>query len=169
MRRTYAAPLLALMAILGLVLLIACSNLANLLIARASARQKEIAVRLALGAARSRLIRQLLVESLMLSTVGGALGVGLAVLIDRALIAFLPSGHTPLSLSATPDWTVLAFTFGIAMLAGTFSSASRPRCNRRVRNSPLRSKIKPRSGVVRGASVAPSQGSCGSALVSFCR
>ena len=118
LRRTYSTPLLALMAIVGLVLLIACSNLANLLIARASARQKEIAVRLALGAGRRRLIRQLLVESLMLSTVGGALGVGLAALIDRGLIAFLPSGHTPLSLSATPDWTVLAFTFGISMLAG---------------------------------------------------
>jgi predicted permease len=118
LRRTYSKPLLALMAIVGLVLLIACSNLANLLIARASARQKEIAVRLALGAGRGRLIGQLLVESLMLSTVGGALGVGLAVMIDRALIAFLPSGHTPLSLSSTPDWTVLGFTFGISMLAG---------------------------------------------------
>jgi predicted permease len=118
LRQTYSKPLLALMAIVGLVLLIACSNLANLLIARASARQKEIAVRLALGAGRGRLIRQLLVESLMLSAVGGALGVGLAVMIDRALIAFLPSGHTPLSLSATPDFAVLGFTFGVSMLAG---------------------------------------------------
>jgi predicted permease len=118
LRRTYSKQLLALMAIVGLVLLIACSNLANLLIARASARQKEIAVRLALGAGRGRLIRQLLVESLLLSAVGGALGVGLAVLIDRGLIAFLPSGQTPLSLSATPDWTVLGFTFGVSMLAG---------------------------------------------------
>src|SRR5580704_16194075 len=118
LRRTYSAPLLALMAIVGLVLLIACSNLANLLIARASARQKEIAVRLALGAGRGRLIRQLLVESLLLSTVGGALGVGLAALIDRGLLAFLPTGETPISLSSTPDFAVLGFTFGVSMLAG---------------------------------------------------
>ena len=118
LRREYAKPLFALMGIVGLVLLIACSNLANLLIARASARQKEIAVRLALGAGRAGLIRQLLVESVLLAAAGGALGVGLAVTIDQALIDFLPSGHTPLSLSATPDWTVLGFTFAISLLAG---------------------------------------------------
>lgn len=118
LREAYSRPLLALMAIVALVLLIACSNLANLLIARASARQKEIAVRLALGASRMRLIRQLLVESLVLSLAGGALGVALAVVIDHALIGFLPTGTTPLSLSSTPDRTVLAFTAFIAMLAG---------------------------------------------------
>jgi predicted permease len=118
LRDTYAKPLLALMAIVALVLLIACSNLANLLIARASARQKEIAVRLALGASRGRLVRQLLVESLVLSAAGGALGVGLAVLIDRALIGFLPSGGTPLSLSSTPDFAVLGFSSLVSVLAG---------------------------------------------------
>jgi len=118
LRRAYSKPLFALMGIVGLVLLIACSNLANLLIARASSRQKEIAVRLALGAPRARLVRQLLVETLLLTAMGGMLGIGLAILIDRALIAFLPSGHTPLSLSSTPDWTVLGFTFVISMLAG---------------------------------------------------
>ena len=119
LRRTYSKPLFALMGIVALVLLIACSNLANLLIARASARQKEIAVRLALGASRRSLIGQLLLESMVISFAGGALGVGLAMLIDRALINFLPSGHTPLSLSSTPDWTVLGFTFLISLLAGT--------------------------------------------------
>ena len=118
LRKAYSKPLFALMGIVGLVLLIACSNLANLLIARASARQKEIAVRLALGATRASLIRQLLLESLVLAAVGGSLGVALAVSIDRALIGFLPSGHTPLSLSSTPDWTVLGFTFGISLVAG---------------------------------------------------
>jgi predicted permease len=119
LRKTYSKPLFALMGIVGLVLLIACSNLANLLIARASARQKEIAVRLAMGAGRGSLIRQLLSESLVLAIVGGCLGIGLAVMIDRALVGFLPSGHTPLSLSTTPDWTVLGFTFVISMAAGT--------------------------------------------------
>jgi len=118
LRRTYSKPLFALMCIVGLVLLIACSNLANLLIARASSRQKEIAVRLALGARRGRLIRQLLIETLVLSAAGGSLGIGLAVLIDQALIDFLPSGHTPLSLTSTPDWTVLGFTFAISLVAG---------------------------------------------------
>jgi predicted permease len=118
LRRVYSKPLFALMGIVGLVLLIACSNLANLLIARASARQKEIAVRLALGAGRGSLIRQLLIESLMLAALGGGLGVGLAVIMDRALLGFLPEGHTPLSLSPTPDWTVLAFTFAISLAAG---------------------------------------------------
>ena len=118
LRRTYSKPLFALMAIVGLVLLIACSNLANLLIARASARQKEISVRLALGAGRGRLMRQLLVESLVLAAVGGLVGVGLAIGIDQALIDFLPAGHTPLSLSSTPDWTVLGFTFAISLVAG---------------------------------------------------
>src|SRR5215469_4724773 len=118
LRRTYSKPLFALMAIVGLVLLIACSNLANLLIARASARQKEIAVRLALGAGRGRLMRQLLAESLLLAMAGGVLGVALAMAIDQALIDFLPSGRTPLSLTSTPDWQVLAFTFAISIIAG---------------------------------------------------
>ena len=118
LRKTYSKPLFALMGIVSLVLLIACSNLANLLIARASARQKEIAVRLALGSGRGRLVRQLLVESILLAALGGSLGVGLAVMVDKALIGFLPSGHTPLSLSSTPDWTVLAFTLAISLVAG---------------------------------------------------
>src|SRR5579872_4420500 len=110
LRRIYSKPLFALMGIVGLVLLIACSNLANLLIARASARQKEIAVRLAIGARRSQLIRQLLIESVILSALGGAAGLVLAVVMDKALIALLPTRTTPLTLSGAPDWRVLAFT-----------------------------------------------------------
>ncbi len=118
LRRVYSRPLFALMGIVGLVLLIACSNLANLLIARASARQREIAVRLALGARRGHLIRQLLVESLVLTTAGGLLALGLAIVIDRALLSFLPGGHVPVSLTSTPDWTVLLFTLAVSLLAG---------------------------------------------------
>jgi predicted permease len=118
LRDQFSKPLLALMAIVALVLLIACSNLANLLIARASSRQKEIAVRLALGAGRWRLIRQLLTESLLLSCVGGAAGLALAVLMDRALISFQPSDVWTISISASPDTAVLIFTLLVSILTG---------------------------------------------------
>jgi predicted permease len=156
LRRTYSKPLFALMGIVSLVLLIACSNLANLLIARASARQKEIAVRLALGSGRGRLVRQLLVESILLAALGGSLGVGLAVMVDKALIGFLPSGHTPLSLSSTPDWTVLAFTIAISLVAGALFGlvpalqATRPK---------LADTLKDQAGaVIRGSSAGLRKG-----------
>lgn len=118
LRQTFSNPLLVLMAIVALVLLIACANVANLLIARAAARQKEIAVKLALGAGRQRIISQLLIESLLLAVCGGAAGLALAVWIDRALISFVPSGVTPLAISTTPDWRVLAFNLGVSLMAG---------------------------------------------------
>jgi predicted permease len=119
LRDQFSNALLVLMAIVGLVLLIACANVANLLIARATARQKEIAVRLALGASRGQIISQLLVESLMLSMAGGAAGLLLAVWIDDTLVNFLPTGGTDtLAVSASPDWRILLFTLAISLLTG---------------------------------------------------
>jgi predicted permease len=118
LRDQFSKPLLALMGIVAVVLLIACSNLANLLIARASGRQKEVAIQLALGATRGRLVRQLLVESLVLAVAGGAAGVGLAVFLDRALLAFLPQSLAAVSVSTTPDVTVLAFALLISLVTG---------------------------------------------------
>ncbi|MGA2145319.1 MAG: ABC transporter permease [Bryobacteraceae bacterium] len=118
MRRQFQTPLLVLMAVVGLVLLIACANLASLLTARAAARQKEIAVRLAMGASRSRMIRQLLTESLLLSFAGGVLGVALAVLMVKGLLTFLPPALAGYSIASTPDPTMLAFTFGLTLATG---------------------------------------------------
>ena len=97
---------------------IACFNVANLLIARAAARQKEVAVRLAVGASRRQLLGQLLVESLILSLSGGAAGLLLAVAMIRGLLSFLPTDGQPLLLHASPDPRILAFNGGLAVLTG---------------------------------------------------
>ncbi len=118
LRRQFSEPLLVLMATVALVLLIACANIANLLIARATSRQKEMAVRLALGSGRRRIIRQLLIESLLLSIAGGIAGLALAVWTDKALIGFLPRSSTPLTVSSTPDWRILGFNLALSVLTG---------------------------------------------------
>jgi putative ABC transport system permease protein len=116
LRQTFSAPLWLLLGIAGLVLLIACANLANLMLARASARQREIAVRLALGASRGRLVRQLLSESLLLAAAGAAAGAFLARSLSRFLVDFLSTEGSRLFVDLSLDWRVLAFTTALAML-----------------------------------------------------
>ena len=110
----YETPLSILMAIVGVVLLIACANVANLLLARSAARQREMALRLAIGASLSRIVRQLLAECLLLSITGGAAGLLLAVWMDRLLLRFLTSSN----LSPLPDLRILAFTLAVSVLTG---------------------------------------------------
>jgi len=117
-RRDYTAALYTLMAAVGVVLLIACANVANLLISRASARRKEIAIRMAIGAGRARLIRQLLTESLLLSSMGAVLGVLFAEWASRMLVRFLDTSNSTVVLDLSIDVRVLAFTLGVAVATG---------------------------------------------------
>jgi macrolide transport system ATP-binding/permease protein len=108
----------ALMLTVGLVLLIACTNLASLLLARATTRRKEVAVRMAIGATRSRLARQLLTESLLLSVIGAGLGLLLGVVLMHAAQAALPATDFALKLDLRLDWRVVAFVSSLAILTG---------------------------------------------------
>jgi len=132
LRNQFSTALVVLMCMVGVVLLIACANVANLLIARGFMRQKEIAVRLSLGASRARLVKQLLVESLVLSFAGGAVGLALAVVLTRGLLSFIPVEGQPLLIDAMPDVRILGFalalTFTTAIIFGLLPAmrASRP-------------------------------------------
>ena len=118
LRDRYSRPLYVLLGIVGLVLTIACANMANLLLAQSVARRRELAVRLSLGAARRQLVRQLLVESIMLSLAGAAAGLFIAAWGSRALVAMLSTRTNFTFLDLTMDWRVFAFTAGVGVITG---------------------------------------------------
>jgi predicted permease len=118
LRNQYERPLWVLMGVVGGVLLIACANLASLLTARAASRRKEIAVRLALGCSRGRMIQHLLTESIILAIAGGVAGILFAGAMVRALLAFLPTTVTGYAISSAPDASLLAFTSALSLLTG---------------------------------------------------
>ena len=115
MRDIYRMPLMVLMAVVAVVLLIACANVASLMLARASARRREASVRLALGAGRGRIIRQLLIEAVLLAAIGAAFGVLLAWTSGRALVEAISTGPWPVTFDLTPDLRILGFTGAVAV------------------------------------------------------
>jgi predicted permease len=118
LRRNYARPLWLLMGIAGAILLIACANIAGLLLTRATSRQREISIRLAVGAGRARLVRQLLTESFLLACVGGGLGIGLAFVVRDRLLPLLNLEQEPLEVTLGLNLWLLAFSIGLCLAVG---------------------------------------------------
>lgn len=152
-RNNFSKALIVLMCMVGLVLLIACANVANLLIARAFARQKEIAVRLSIGASRGQLVRQLMVESMVLSLIGGVAGVLLAIVLTKGLISLVPADANTLLIQPEPDGRVLGFTVLLTLItAAIFGLLPALRASR----PDLWSTLKDTVGAIAGGSAAGS-------------
>jgi len=150
LRNQFSQPLKILMTIVGLLLLITCANIANLLLARAEMRASEIAVRLALGASRLRLIRQLLTESVMLATLGACLGLFFAVWGRNLLVTSIPRGNLPLTLGPVLDLRMLGFTAAVALGVGImFGLAPAMRATRVDLTTALKDAARAVSGGVR--------------------
>ena len=149
LRQEFSKPLWILMIVVGVVLLIACANVATLLVARSTARQKEIAVRLSLGAPRAQLIRQLLTESVLLAGLGGAVGLLFAYWGGHGLVLLMSSGGEPLSVNVQPDAKVLAFTAAVSVLTGILFGLAPALRSTRVDLTPV---LKASAGSIGGAS-----------------
>ena len=158
LRSHFTRPLYVLMGIVGLILLVACMNLASLMLARAAARSHEMSVRVALGASRWALAQQVLTESLVLSVFGGLLGLAFAFWGSRLLVALMTEGYlTPVVLDLSPDWRVLSLTASVAILTGVFFGlAPALRCSRQDPASVLQQTAR---------SLAGSTGRLGKALI----
>ncbi len=156
LRGQYAKPLGVLMGLVGLLLLLACANVANLLLARSAARQRELTVRVALGAGRDRLVRQLLTESVLLSTMGAAVGLFLADWGDQLLLRMVSDTSTPVPLDVHLDWMVMAFTIGVTLFTGIlFGLIPAMRATRIDLNNVLRGASRSISGGERGSGRLP--------------
>jgi predicted permease len=152
LRRTYAKPLYVLLGLVGLILAIACANIANLLLGRASARSREMAVRLSIGADRARIIRQLLTESLLLSGIGGAVGVAFAWPGIRFLTVLLANGRDdqPFGLPVTLNWRVLGAMAALSMLTGVLFGLAPAVRGTRVDLTPALKSAKGRGSLAHG-------------------
>ncbi|HUJ30053.1 MAG TPA: ABC transporter permease [Candidatus Acidoferrum sp.] len=149
LRGRFAQPLIILMAVVGLVLLIACANVANLLLARAASREKEIAVRISLGAGRARLFRQMVTESILLAAAGGVIGLLLAQWADAVLLGLVSQRGRTVPLDLHPDARILGFTLGVSLFTGVlFGFAPAFRASRVDINSIMKSNSR---GVIGGA------------------
>jgi len=147
LRGDFGKPLEILMAVVGLILLIACANIANILLARGASRQKEIAVRVALGAGGRRLARQMLTESILLAAIGGAFGLLFAEWAEVSLLQMVSAGNGQVPLNLHLDGKILAFTLGVSLLTGIlFGLAPALRAARVDLNSVLKSAARGFSG-----------------------